>query len=236
MKNKPLIICEIGLNHLGSKKELREYTEFISKKDIYGATIQILKDSFYEKFNNLKIDNDSVINFIKELKVNNKKVGLAIDDVVKVDIFKDEKIDFYKVLNKDIHNSDLINKLISTKKKVFISTGDTSFKDIRSTLKKIDTKNIKLIHTRFGLNSSDVNFNNIIKLKESFDISVSYGNHSPYLEAIAASVFFDPEFIFFYIKNTKNNKNIIFPDNDHAVNLESIDKIIYDIKILNNMR
>ena len=46
---KPFLICEIGLNHLGSKKYLNKYLQFIKDKKIDAITIQILKDSFFKK-------------------------------------------------------------------------------------------------------------------------------------------------------------------------------------------
>ena len=43
IKYRPIIIAEIGLNHLGNENILQEYINEIAKTDVDGISIQILE-------------------------------------------------------------------------------------------------------------------------------------------------------------------------------------------------
>tara|TARA_E500000331_G_scaffold154854_1_gene150417 strand:- start:170 stop:883 length:714 start_codon:yes stop_codon:yes gene_type:complete len=223
-KNKPNIICEIGLNHLGKKEYLLKYLKI---KDIDALTIQVIPSQLYKgSLKKYKLDLNEISNFINLVKKSNKKIGIALTDHTLVDFFIKKKIDFYKVLSKDLKNILLIKKLIKTNKKIFLSTGTSNFKEIKDTLKKINTKKIELIHTSFSKKLNKINFKRIQELKNIFKLPVSYGNHSPHLNTIPLSINYNPSSIFFYVK--LNNK-FDYPDNLHAVKIKDIRKILDSI-------
>ena len=66
-------------------------------------------------------------NFINIVKKKNKKVGLAIGDFQIIPKIRNiGKVDFIKVLSKDINNLDSIKKIIEiTNKDIYLSTGMT---------------------------------------------------------------------------------------------------------------
>lgn len=230
---KKQLICEIGLNHLGNKKLLNEYLIYLAKKNIFGITIQILKKEFFfnKKFSKLILSEKVISSFISLVKSKKIKVGIAIDDINQIDFFIEKKIDFYKILSKDVENVALINKAISSNKKVFISTGNSTVSEIDKLLNNINlNKNVRLIYTSFSKKINNIKLEKIQKLQKKFNIPVSYGNHSPYVGAIVLSCLYKPEFVFAYIK-MDNNK--LYPDHDHAIKLENIDEILYYISILN---
>ena len=225
----PKIICEIGLNHLGNKKYLFEYFAHLVSKNIYAITIQIVKDSFFKnsKFKKLKLDLDVISSFIDLVKKSKKKIGIAINDIEKVDFCEKKKVDFYKVLSSDIGNIPLLQKLGKTKSKnIFISTGMGNFNQIDSVLKIVNSKKIKLIHTSFSKKINEVNLKRIDELRNAFKLPSCYGNHSPHLSSIYSSLDYNPNAIFFYVKlNSKLN----FPDDEHAVEISNIENILKKI-------
>lgn len=223
-KNKPSIVCEIGLNHLGRKEYLLKYLKI---KNIDALTIQILPNRLLKgSLKKCKLDMNDISDFINLVKKSNKKIGIALVDHTLVDFFKKKRIDFYKVLSRDFKNKLLIQKLIKTNKKVFLSTGTSSLREIKNVLKKINTKKIELIHTSFNKKLSKINFKRIQELKNNFKLPVSYGNHSPYLDTIPLSIHYNPSSIFFYVKL---NDRLDYPDNHHAVKIKDIKKILNDI-------
>jgi sialic acid synthase SpsE len=233
---RPKIICEIGLNHLGKKKYFYKYLDYLSSKNIYAITIQVIKDSFFKnsKFKNFKLDLDVISEFIDSIKKSKKKIGIATNDTEKIDFCEEKKVDFYKVINADLRDFKLMNKLMKIKNKsIFLSTGMSSFKQIDFVLKKFNSKRIKLIHTSFGKKIEEINFERIKQLKDDFKLPVCYGNHSPHLETISSSVYYNPNSIFFYVK--LNNK-LNFPDNEHAVKVKDIGKVLKKIFLNFNIK
>ena len=229
IKKNPLIVCEIGLNHLGKKKIFYKYLDNLLSQNIHGITLQVVKDSFFKKkkFKNFYLDLDTISDFIDLIKKSKKKVGIAINDIEKIDFCEKKNVDFYKVINADMNNFNLVEKLTKTKNKdIFLSTGKSNFYQIAKVLKKINTKKIKLVHTSFNQKANGMNFKRIQKLRDRFHLPVSYGNHSPHIETIYSSAYFNPHSIFFYVKL---NENSFFPDNNHAVKIKDINEIIKKI-------
>ena len=226
VQQKTKVICEIGLNHLGKKKYLYEYFYRLVSEDIYAITLQVVKDSFFKnpKFQDFKLELDVISDFIDLVKKSKKKIGIAINDVKKIDFCEKKKVDFYKVLSSDLGNGALLRRLAKTKKKnIFISTGMSSFNQIESALKNINSKKIELIHTSFSKKISEINLKRIQQLRDTFKLPTCYGNHSSHLSAIYSSMNYNPNAIFFYVK--LNNK-LNFPDNDHVVETKNIKKIL----------
>ena len=231
MKTK--LIAEIGLNHLGSIKYLTTFQNFLSKKNIDGLTIQVPGESLMQQNQKKFLLNDKIIiNFINESKKQFKFVGIATDSAEKIDFFSKQNIDFFKVTSGMFTNIHLIKKMQkSPVKKIFLSTGFSNHQEIKKILKKIKNKKNLLIHTTFKKDIKDLNLKNINFLKKKFNTPVAYGNHSIFLESIPNAIFYEPDFIFFYVKL---NKNLNYPDNKHAIRLNQLDLILK--KIENNIK
>ena len=58
---------------------------------------------------------------------------------------------------------------------------------------------------------------------------VAFGLHSPDLKILYYAQIYNPESLFFYVKT---NERIKFPDNEHAIKINEINKIIYNLKSL----
>lgn len=229
-KYKPKIIAEIGLNYLGKESILLEYLDKIASTDVDGITIQVLKRNFYKgKFTKYYLNDQILKNFVNGAKKKFKYVGIASDNLNAISILKKQGIDFVKILSKDTNNLKLIKHCIKENiKDIFISTGfGPSLKTLKILIKKLDTKNISLIHTNLKNNDLRINFNKILDLRRDLNLPIAYGSHSKYVETISNSVFYMPSAIFFYVK--LNKKNRIFPDDKHAVNLKNLDNITNNI-------
>ena len=228
-----MIIVEIGLNHLGSKKILSEFLNNIPD-NVDGVSIQIISDDFFNnpKYSKLKLSEEILLNFINKLLLSGKKVGLAIDDHTKINKFMPDKISFYKILSKDIKNKKLIDAVKTTNaESIFISTGMSDYKtldDIIPQLVKSDER-IKLIHTQLSNSENEVNLKAIESMRARYKTPVAYGHHCSLVNVIYTSLGFLPESIFFYVKG---NKNLKYPDNYHAIKVDDVKGVVDDINIL----
>ena len=228
-----MIIVEIGLNHLGSKKILSEFLNNIPD-NVDGVSIQIISDDFFNnpKYSKLKLSEEILLNFINKLLLLGKKVGLAIDDHTKINKFIPDKISFYKILSKDIKNKQLIDAVKNTNaESIFISTGMSDYKtldDIIPQLVKSDER-IKLIHTQLSNSVNQVNLKAIESMRARYKTPVAYGHHCSLVNVIYTSLGFLPESIFFYVKG---NKNLKYPDNYHAIKVDDVEGVVDDINIL----
>ena len=227
-----MIVAEIGLNHLGSKDYLLNYVETLIDSSVDAVTLQIREKEFYNntQFDNLKLPTEAYREVIFKIKASGKKFGMAISDLSFLPFFKD-KVDFYKILSKDMKDENIINNLINkTDKPFFVSTGMSSIKEIFSFLGKIDSskrKNIILIHTRLSNKIEDTNLKAIEKMKNTFNLPIAYGNHCENLNVTYTALAFEPVSIFFYVKGNRVSNH---PDEKHAVILEDLQEYSRNIK------
>ena len=200
-----MIVAEIGLNHLGDRELLAKYVKKLCKSKIDGITIQLLtkKQLKHNKIEFCELKISEIEEFINLVKKKNKKVGLSIGNFKLIKKIKNlSKIDFIKILSKDIDNVSEIKKIIKfTNKKIYLSTGFTKKNSLIILLKKLrdHRKKIKLIYTSFKKNFQLSDLTNINNLKEDLEIDVAYGNHSKNTKFIFLSSFFNPDSIFFYV-------------------------------------
>ena len=160
------LIAEIGLNHLGDKSILKKMYKKLIFKEIYGVTVQILEDNYYDgstKFRRqLKIDTyKEMSNFLKKKKI---KFGIATNNIKTIEKLKSVRVDFWKIISPKFFDDKLIRAAIKTKKDVYLSCGIASLADIKKKIRKF--KKIKFIHTSFSDKIEDANLNAIENIKK----------------------------------------------------------------------
>jgi sialic acid synthase SpsE len=225
-----MIISEIGMNHMGDKKYAENILRGLLKiKDIDAITFQVREKSFYYGSRKKLILSDDFYIKVKDLvKGANKKFGIALCDVNKVKFFENLGIDFVKVINNDIKNDLLLNKLLNSKiKKFYFSTGLSGSSEI-----KILVQKIKIIHTSLSHDINSINLNSIKYLKKITNLPVAFGLHSNIHEALLLSLSFFPSSVLFYVKGTKYKKH---GDEEHALKISDLKKMVNIIKLYPNM-
>lgn len=223
-----MIICEIGLNHLGIEDYANQYIDAVVNTKADAITFQVIKDSFFKKeeYKKLKLRKEFFIEALLRTKRKRKQFGAAIDDETEVRSLEQNGIDFFKVLSKDLNNYRLIDEIIKVSNKpIFISTGMSNLREIERLFNRYETEKnrITLIQTQLSNKIEDVNFAAIPLLRDTFQTPVAYGFHSSNHNALYMSVAFNPESIFFYIKQSDDVK---YPDDAHAITLENISTVV----------
>ena len=226
-----MIICEIGLNHLGIEDYANQYIDEVLKSKADAITFQVLKDSFYEneRFKDFKLEKEFFIKVSQKIKNGNKNFGVAIDDDGIIDFLETLDVSFYKVLSKDITNIDLIDRLINnTNKKLFVSTGVSDFSEIDLFFHHIEyvKERFTLVHTQLTHDIKDVNLKAIDTLKNRFNLPVAFGIHCANHNVLYLSLAFQPSDMFIYIKG---DRAPIHPDEEHAISLGDIQNVVNNL-------
>lgn len=226
-----MIICEIGLNHLGSTEYVNQYIKKIINSKVDGIIFHLREKTFYQQNPGSKflLSDDFYYKISKKLK-NKTKFGMAIVDPDSVDFCEKIGVDFYKIFGDDIGNTKLINKIKETQKKTFVSTGTAGMPEIKKFVKNVGNKkqNFTLVHTQLNYDSSLVNLKAIDSLKQ-FGLSVAYGNHASNIKVIYLALAFEPSDILFYVKGDKVKKHV---DEIHAVKLNQLPSFVNDLRLL----
>lgn len=227
-----MIICEIGLNHLGNIEYSRKYIEYLSSTKCDAISYQIRENDFYkrEKYKNYEL---SFEHYSEMKTISNKKFGFSLSNR---ELLKDCEVlnpDFYKILSWELSNYKFIDQILeNTNKSIHISTGTSSITELDLFFKRYGyNERINFIHTQLSSDSEDTNLKAIKALKNRFPYKIDFGNHCENKCVIVASAVFQPSNIWFYVKGANFNFRY-HPDEFWAVELQNVDKLINEINII----
>ena len=250
-----MFVIEAGINHFGETKLAKKTLDFFVKSTFKNLTFMLHTEKFYKKCLKKKINYKLSREFYKKA-VNishekGKKIGLSVCDLKTFDELKDLNFDFYKLLSIGVNNHSLIEVLRKRNKHVFISTGfNTSISQVKKSIKMFKSKKkLTLLHTPMTYNTSELNFPKINIMRKKFKLDVGYSNHNNDINNLNVLSCYNPKIIFLYCKPLRQKKRI-YPDNEHAVYLDELEKVkknyinylkankftkkIYKIKIFKN--
>jgi sialic acid synthase SpsE len=237
-----MLILEVGINHFGKLSEAKKYLDFFLKSNFKYLTFQIQTESFYNKFNNQKLNFELPLKFysdaIKKAKKKKKYIGLAVCDINTYYKYNALNFSFYKLLGIAINNYKLIDMLALKKKEVFISLAKANDRNIINCINRFNYKvKINLIYTSISYDPKDLNLKRINYLKDKFKIPVGYGHHYKNEIPLFLSKHYSSSFSFIYVKKFSYRKNRVFPDDTHAFflnDLMSLNQKLEEISILIN--
>ena len=225
-----MIICEIGLNHMGNIKYANEYIDKIIKSKADGILFHIREKSFYDSNPKLILPDKFYVEASKKIKKHKIKFGITLADPNKIKFCKEIDVDFYKIFSRDILDKKIINKIKTTKKKTYVSTGMSNLTEIKKFVKLINSnKQFTLVHTQLDNDIEKVNLKAIQLLKEKFKMNIGYGNHAKNIFSVFVSIAYQPSDYLFYVKGNKIKKH---PDEPHAIALKDLKDFIKNIKDL----
>ncbi len=205
---KSLIIAEIGNNHEGSFLNAKKMILLAAKAKVDAVKFQTFIPELYSHKDNkkrIKILNKFRLSdeeFIKLKRIAKKNKLLFIStpfDLNSAD-FLMKHCDIIKISSGDNNFFPLIEKCISSKKKIIISLGLLNFNNKNLLIKKIKKKygakyierNLAFLHcvTSYPVKYSNANLLSISKLKEkNKNITIGYSDHTIGIEAsLAATV------------------------------------------------
>ena len=202
-RNRTIVIAEAGVNHNGDINIAKKLIDIASKSgadyvkfqtfDVDHLILKNTRTAIYQK-RNLKSNISQylmlkkyqlaeknykkLINFSKKKKI--KFLSTAFD-LKSLNFLKKFKLDYIKIPSGEITNLPFLKEIAKLNKKILLSTGMASVKEIKQALKVLGKKkkNITIMHctSDYPANLNDLNLNFIKELKK-FGYQVGYSDHS----------------------------------------------------------
>lgn len=245
--NPILFIAEVGSNHEGSFSEAKKLiinacksNADVVKLQIFTAQNMVSKKydpKRFKHFKKLQLSQKQNLKLLKIIKKFKKKTSASIWDVDQINFYKNH-IDIFKIGSGDIHNLQIIKKILDTKKPLIISTGLSNFKEIKFTIdfiNKVDKNYIKknklaILHcnTSYPTPASDSNLGTINYLEKKFNVDVGYSDHTIGDEILLYAYLSGAKIIEKHFSNDTKKKT--FRDHAISLNKNSVNKFLLKIK------
>ena len=249
--NNILFIAEVGSNHEGNFIEAKKtvLSACKSNADVVKLQIYTAKNMVspkydlkrFKHFQKLELSIKQNIELCKIIKNNKKKCSASIWDVDQIKIFN-KYIDIYKIGSGDIHNFEIIKKIVETKKPIIFSTGLSNFSDIKETLKFINSINKKYLkkkvailycNTAYPTPIQDIRLGTIKYLNNKFNLTTGYSDHTIGDEVLIYSYLFGAKIIEKHF--SLNPKLKTFRDHQISFDKNATNKYLTKIRKLNNI-
>ncbi len=260
-KNFPCyLIAEAGANHEGDIKKAFQLIDAAKESGVdaikfQNYTAEKLTTKNAPKYWNDGIKNESQFDVFSKLdtlsadewkqifeyaKKKNITCFSTPFDLESVELLDSFDIPAYKIASADITHLELIKKIASKNKPIFISTGMASMEEIHeavSTIEDQGNEEIIIMHciTSYPTKSEDANLDMIKSLDLEFpDYNIGYSDHTLGTDIASYSVFYGSKCIekhFTYDKNLSVSR-------DHRLSLNSDDfkELIKKIKLIEMSR
>ena len=258
-KNKTYIIAELGVNHNGSLS--------LAKKMIYNAKtcgadaikLQSYISSEITSFKALTADYQSKkklsqIEMLSKYELSTKQQVLlhryckkiSIDflssafDLKSLKFLKNLKLKYYKIPSGEITNVPLLEEYGKLKKKILLSTGMSTIKEISeaiSIMKKngLNKKNLIIFHctSSYPTKIEDANLNTLTQYRSKFKTLVGYSDHTACVETASVAVALGARFI---EKHVTLDKKMHGPDHKASLNFREFKKMVSLVRITEKLQ
>lgn len=256
-KGKPTyIIAEVGSNHNGSLEIAHEYIDLSAQAGVDAVKFQALdRASLFSK--SLPDDESEQgkhnIELLKkrweilpsftaddswwaELKQHCDEAGVDFlctpFDLERLDIINDVGVNAFKIASGDITWHELLAATAETKKPVVLSTGASTFEEVRqavSVLKKHGCSEIALLHcvSNYPPKWEDANLKAIETLAMEFQVPVGLSDHSPGSCLAVAAVTMGACIIEKHITTSQSLSGL---DHHFAMEVEDFARLVEDVR------
>ncbi len=214
---KVYIIAEIGINHNGSMEITKKLIDWASIAGVDAVKFQkrtpelaVPRDQ-WDKERKTPWGTMSYIDYKRKIEF-----GAAEFDEIdayckskKIDWFAsawdEEAVDFlerfnpvmYKLASASLTDTALINKCLSTKRPLMLSTGMSTQNEIEDAVKLTGIKNVMIAHSTsaYPCNPKELNLNMVKTLASKFDAPIGYSGHETGLAPTVAAVALGATFV-----------------------------------------
>lgn len=155
-------------------------------------------------------------------------------DLEAVDIMEKINVPAYKIGSGDITYHQILRKIASKEKPIFLATGASNLKEVSEAIKvikKTGNQKILLLHSvvQYPSPISDANLKSLEILREKFGLNVGYSDHSPGSLIPLASIALGACVIEKHFSLNPKSKG---PDHPHSMDTISFKKMVKDIRTL----
>lgn len=255
MKNKTIVIAEAGVNHNGkfsTAKKLIDIAKYsgvdIVKFQTYKSENIVTKSAKKANYQNKFFPNESQYKMLKKLELSFsefkklkkycsiKKIEFLSTsfDIESAKFLKKLGLQIYKIPSGEITNYPLLKLIGSFKKKIILSTGMSTLKDIEAALYVItragtSKKNITVLHcnSAYPTYAKDVNLNAMLTIKNKFNVNVGYSDHTLGFEIPLAAVSLGAKIV---EKHFTIKRNSVGPDHSTSLEPNELKEMVLSIR------
>lgn len=254
--NKVFIIAEAGVNHNGSLRFAKKMVDVASAAGADAIKFQAfhaesLASKFAPKAGYQKLTtekNESQLSMLKKLELSleahkelmrycrKKKIIFlsSVFDLKSIEFLSALGLKIFKIPSGEITNLPYLRKLGSLKKRIIMSTGMATLKEISTALRVLiqngtKREHIAILHctTQYPAKFSDVNLSAMATISNKFGVKVGYSDHTFGIEIPVAAVARGASIIEKHFTLDKT-----MPGPDHQASLEPCElrKMVYAIR------
>tara|TARA_B100000787_G_scaffold168321_1_gene156857 strand:+ start:2690 stop:3706 length:1017 start_codon:yes stop_codon:yes gene_type:complete len=254
-KDKVFIIAEAGVNHNGNIKLAYKLIDKASlakvdaiKFQTFTANTLVTKNARMAKYQSKDKRFKSQFEMLKKLEfskamhkkciirckkrnINFLSSPFSIEDVVFLEQFN---LMYFKIPSGEITNLPYLRFIAGRKKKIILSTGMSTNKEINvavNVLKKYGTnlKDIILLHcnSAYPTPYEDVNLNSIILLKKKFRVKIGISDHSQGIEVPISAVALGAVVV---EKHFTLSRKLKGPDHSSSIEPEELNQMVKSIR------
>ncbi|MFD0962610.1 N-acetylneuraminate synthase family protein [Pseudofulvibacter geojedonensis] len=241
-----LIIAEIAQAHDGSLGMAHAYIDAVAKTGANAIKFQThiaeAESSIFEPFRvKFSKQDDSRMDYWKRmeftlqqwkgLKAHCDEAGLEFMSSpfsnAAVDLLEEVGVKRYKVGSGEVNNFVLLEKIARTGKPVIISSGMSSYKELDATVQFLKERNVLYsilqCTTSYPTSPEQFGLNVIQELKERYQVSIGFSDHSASQEACIAATALGAEILEFHVVF---NKEMFGPDAKSSLTIDETTKLV----------
>jgi len=249
MNKIPYLIAEVAQAHEGSLGILHSYIDAVSKTGVQAIKFQMhiaeAESSVYEPFrvkfskeDNTRFDYWKRMEFSleqwKEIKNHCDDVGLDFIcspfSNLAVDWLEQIGIHSYKIGSGEVNNLLLLEKICTTGKPIIISSGMSSFDELDKTVDFLKNKNVDFsilqCTTAYPTKPEQFGLNVINELKQRYDVTVGFSDHSAKVSTGIAAVALGAEILEFHVVF---HREIFGPDAKASLTIEETKQLVESV-------
>ena len=171
----------------------------------------------------------------KGLKAHCDEVGLEFMSSpfsnAAVDLLEEVGVKRYKVGSGEVNNFVLLEKIAQTKKPVIISSGMSSYVELDKTITFLKARNVDFsilqCTTAYPTQPKEYGFNVIQELKNRYNVTVGFSDHSSSTEACIAATALGAEVLEFHVVF---DKEMFGPDAKASLTMEETSQLVKAVK------
>jgi len=251
---KTYIIAEVGPNHNGSLDLAIEYIQKLSEIGVDAIKFQLAKpESLYSKdavfadYQKKNIDFKSPIEMSKKYQLSYEEHKILYDNCIKNNIqylcsaFDLESIKFlnnnfnlpyFKIGSGEIFSLDIINYISKQKTPILLSTGYSSFDEIKISINlfnQYSKKDITILHciSRYPTPIESVNLKVMLALKNKFMYPVGFSDHTVGNDCAIAAVAMGASIIEKHVTFDKRQQG---PDHKASITIQEFSDLVKSIR------
>lgn len=249
MNKIPYLIAEVAQAHEGSLGILHSYIDAVAKTGVQAIKFQMhiaeAESSVYEPFrvkfskeDNTRFDYWKRMEFSleqwKEIKNHCDDVGLDFIcspfSNLAVDWLEQIGIHSYKIGSGEVNNLLLLEKICTTGKPIIISSGMSSFDELDKTVDFLKNKNVDFsilqCTTAYPTKPEQFGLNVINELKQRYDVTVGFSDHSAKVSTGIAAVALGAEILEFHVVF---HREIFGPDAKASLTIEETKQLVESV-------